>query len=442
MSQKKNRNIVLFILISAVLLIVATFYFLNRKPGVSWGQTFNTNGKNPYDTYLLSRLLNSLEDSSKLHFIKKDLSTFSKVADSTQISPKKNTYFFLSKHYYINEDQFNILLKFVEKGNNAFIASCSLPYSFEKFFTQKVGGFAKDSAAYSSWGYTYKTLWIGDTLRDLNFTSDHLFLEKPHELTFYPGDSKFYQPTAGWAAFDSLYTEKDTSNQFQKLGYANQDEIIFFSIKHGKGNLYFHTIPLAFTNYFLREKEGKDYVERALAYTEGDFYWDKYNAISYYKKGNRKGSPRFDKGPMWFILTHESLRWAWYIILVMVLLYVVVQSRRKQKIIPLVDPKLNTSLDFVKTVGRLYFKQENHKKLAMLKMKLFLGDIRNQFHISTSHLDAEFEKKLRKRSGVNERIIRSLIVECKKVSKKKYLSKEELIDLNEKIERFNQFKQV
>jgi hypothetical protein len=47
-------------------------------------------------------------------------------------------------------------------------------------------------------------------------------------------------------------------------------------------------------------------------------------------------------------------------------------------------PNKNISLEFVFSLGRLYFLQNNHKKLILQNMRLFLSYIRNRYHIPIS----------------------------------------------------------
>ena len=58
-----------------------------------------------------------------------------------------------------------------------------------------------------------------------------------------------------------------------------------------------------------------------------------------------------------YIMKQESLRWGFWVLIISLLLYAIFEAKRTQRIIPVVKPLPNTTLDFTNTVGRLYFQQ-------------------------------------------------------------------------------------
>jgi hypothetical protein len=49
--------------------------------------------------------------------------------------------------------------------------------------------------------------------------------------------------------------------------------------------------------------------------------------------------------PMRFILNNPPLRYAWYLLLLGLLIFVLFNAKRKQRIVPVIEPLKNTSLD-------------------------------------------------------------------------------------------------
>src|SRR5260221_4004882 len=88
-----------------------------------------------------------------------------------------------------------------------------------------------------------------------------------------------------------------------------------------------------------------------------------------------------------FILSNRSLRWAFWLTLVLFLLIFLVESKRKQRAIAEIPKLRNASEDFVKTVGGLYFQQKNNQNLAIKMTHAFLENIRSDYNIPTSILD-------------------------------------------------------
>ena len=84
-----------------------------------------------------------------------------------------------------------------------------------------------------------------------------------------------------------------------------------------------------------------------------------------------------------FILSKRSLRWAfWLTLILLFLLMFLVESKRKQRPIAEIPALRNASEDFVKTVGRLYFQQKNNQNLAAKMVAAFLENIRSTYNLS------------------------------------------------------------
>ena len=59
----------------------------------------------------------------------------------------------------------------------------------------------------------------------------------------------------------------------------------------------------------------------------------------------------------------------------------------------------NDSLDFVQTIGRLYYDGKDHKDLAQKMGAYFLDHVRSRYKISTNDLDEAFIHALHQKSG-------------------------------------------
>ena len=64
--------------------------------------------------------------------------------------------------------------------------------------------------------------------------------------------------------------------------------------------------------------------------------------------------------------------------------------RRKQRYIPVVAKPKNDSLDFVKTIGRLYYDKGDHKNLSRKMGAFFLEHVRSRYKLPTGTLNEEF----------------------------------------------------
>ena len=210
---------------------------------------------------------------------------------------------------------------------------------------------------------------------------------------------------------------------------------------HGEGSFFFHTSPILYTNAVLKENRGQQYAQKSFAHLkDGPILWDKKSRIWSFRGNNQWNFRKtFDSdGPLKYILEQPSLAWAWYIALSMGLLYLIFRAKRQQRIIPVIEPNRNTSLEFISTMGRMYFIQNNHRKLALEKMKLFLHFVRDQYHIPTKNLDTQFLQQLSTKAEVPQELLDKILQMNQRIRTSGFLSEEGLIKFHKILERFYQ----
>jgi hypothetical protein len=69
----------------------------------------------------------------------------------------------------------------------------------------------------------------------------------------------------------------------------------------------------------------------------------------------------------------------------------------------------NDSMDFVKTIGRLYFEKGDHHNLARKMSSYFLEYVSNKYKLQTGNLDDEFVKKLQFKTSIPETELQEII---------------------------------
>ncbi len=113
--------------------------------------------------------------------------------------------------------------------------------------------------------------------------------------------------------------------------------------------------------------------------------------------------------------------------------------KRKQRIIPVITPLLNTTLEFVGTIGNLYYQSAEHKNIAEKKIHFLMDQIRSKYWLNTNALDESFIVALARKTGKGEDDVRTLVKSIAAIQAKDRISSEELIDINKKIEKFSEF---
>ena len=298
----------------------------------------------------------------------------------------------------------------------------------------------KAGIQYNTLGYLNKLTELEDnTITYNNYQDNQEYSQDNYsEDESYQNNEDYSQEN--YAEDESSYTNEITENK-ENDNIASKNELLnFIRIKHGKGYFYFHRNPVLFTNYYLIQEDGKKYVERALSYLpEGDILWDERS--HFYKRSNNPdigggGKRNISPSPLSYILSQESLAWAYYTLLVSALLFIIFRGKRMQRIIPILRKEENTSLEFTKTVGQLYYLQKDHKRLSQLKIRLFFDYIRTHYYMNTQHIDEDFRKKLSERSGINRELIDLLLSDIQKVNGQHEVSEWLLRKIHTQIQEF------
>jgi hypothetical protein len=140
--------------------------------------------------------------------------------------------------------------------------------------------------------------------------------------------------------------------------------------------------------------------------------------------------------PLKYILSRESLKWSYYILIFSVIAYIIFQGKRKQRIIPVTAPLKNTTLEFVRIIGKLYFQQRDHKNIALKKINFFLDFLRNRYFVKTDELNPETVEKVSLKSGIDRNDVKNLFSYINYIDICNKIKEEELQRINFLIETF------
>jgi hypothetical protein len=209
----------------------------------------------------------------------------------------------------------------------------------------------------------------------------------------------------------------------------------FIHLRAGKGNVYFQLAPLAFSNYFILHKQNAGYFEKALSLVPAGtkrIVWDEY----FGRKKSDDSQPHDKTSWLKVLWRYPAFRAGLLTAILALLLYVLLEMRRKQRAIPILTRPRNDSLDFVKTIGRLYYEKGDHANLARKMSAFFLEYVRTTYKLPTGTLDELFMRQLQYRTGLQEKDIKELIGFAKYVEDAPMITPEELKSFHQKLEDF------
>jgi len=382
--------------IAAFVLVLALYVLaeMNRPKEVNWSVNLSKDEKSPYGSYILYKQLKDIFPNASINSYRQPI--YNQVNNFTD----SNTAYLLAEPAVeISKDDLNELLNYVVGGNYVFIAA---------------GNFGKTLMDTLKFSATRHIDIAGKDSTTINFTSPALHAQKDYRFTAM--------------TLDGYFNKIDTLHSIV-LGTNNRNNINFIKVPYGDGAFFIHAAPLAFSNYFMLTAANAGYTSTALSYLPKKvkrIYWDEY-----YKLG-----PEGSGSPFRFILSNIWLRWAFRVSIFAILLFILFEMKRKQRVIPVIEPPRNSTLDFVQTVGSVYFNQHNNKNIALKKINYFMEFVRSQFYLQTSHFDDEFIQLLAKKSGAGENETRQLINLIAEIHDSEQITDQALITLSNQIDSF------
>lgn len=417
-----NTNRRFWLILGIVFILIALTVLFLRSVGkvTDWRPTYDEASKNPYGTFVIRELLQNYFPGKGFRVMQDSLNG---VLPTT--AEKGQLYIFIGEALYQDSIDLHTLLQFVENGNIAFISSRTIPYDFmsEIFYEECDEYYWQD---YSS---------LLNTAVGLNFEHPKLKATKDFKFRFVGGN--------GLRAYDWNYIQDyyfcERAEDFQELGYLNDSLINFARIRYGEGSIYLHTIPYAFSNIAMLDSTSLEHANRVFAHLPpGKIYWDEYSktieALGRQRNNNGRALPK--ESPLQYVLSQPPLAWSWYTLLVLALLFLVFRTKRKQKVIPVLEANTNTSLEFVSTIGRLYFLQNNHKQLALQKMKLWLNFVRTRYHLRGQEISEAFKQKIIAKSEVPEDLVTRIFQKHHEIVNAYGIFDNVLIDFHQLLEEF------
>ncbi len=427
----KKIHLILGVLL-VILLLIGFAGEEGTSENINWKPSFSKSARRPYGSYILYENLNDLFPGATVTSTKRDIYNF---LFSDEYYNKRNksvsnshfSYIFINETFEISDLEEEKLAYFVEKGNNAFIVAYRLSENIEK----RVGV-----------ATTFGSVAYNDSLK---ITADY-FLSSGAK----PKNPLKYSPTLMPICFDLVkqkkedelklkmggyYTYYDNKYNCDTLGVNSNKEPVFIRIKHGKGYYYICTHPYVFTNQMMLHPKHNyyDFVATLLSHVEnkGTIIWDEY-----YKVDNLERIAEGRNEMMRYIYSQSSLSWALYLLIVTVVLYVLVQMKRTQRVIPVINPLKNSTLEFTETIGRLYFQHQAHKNIAEKRTRFFLEYLRAHYFIRTQTLDEAFCEVVASKTGVSLQAVKVLVQWIDAIKSSHSLSENDLISFSALLDDF------
>lgn len=390
--KKKNLYITLLVLLVSGYLISE---WARPKP-IDWTESYLGTDTIPYGTYIMRDLLPDLFPGEPITYQSEPIFNVDSASEIQNV-------IFINSQFSPDKFEVDKLLKKVQQGKNVFIAAKKMKGKLADTLNIKISA---------------PSITIPKGFNGQEDSVQFRFSEP----SVQEGDRWYYPERLA----NYYFTSYDTLNS-TVLGTVGNEFTNYIKIEKGEGAFYIHSVPYLFTNFYMRDYHKADYVFRALSYLPvAPTAWD-----NYYKAGRSAAG-----SPLGYIMSHSYLKWAWITALAGIFLFITFRARRRERVIPEISRPENTTLEFTRTIGRLYHQSGNHKDLAEKKITYFLKYIRDELNLDTHTINDSFITRAAQRSGVNEERTDAVFRKIIELQNRDTLSSKELWELNEKIETF------
>ena len=372
---------VLFLIITILLAVLE----LNKKEIIDWRKNFDTTEKSPFGLFVFNNEVNSLFNNQVIKS--------NKLPDAFyRENAKMAVHNILVINQDLNKSSTDKILAQVKEGSDALIFNEDFPK-----FLQSQLKFLITVVNYENKNFLKLTY--------NKYKNDSLFVDK------FPSSNGFYY----------LKTTHEILGKSDY--YKNELAANFIKINYGKGHVYLHTEPLVLTNYYLLKPQNKNYIEDVFSYLP--------NRKTIWFVDAKSSESTQQSSPLSFILANPALRYAWYLLWFGLIIFVIFNVKRKQRIVPIIEPLENKSVDFIKSIGNLYLQEGNFQDMMAKKSQYFLHRVRLELMIETKELNDNFAQKLHLKTGSDlDKISQALVLIKKSQNPHSLVMKEDLLSLN------------
>lgn len=301
----------------------------------------------------------------------------------------------------LGEADRDALFSMLERGSKIMLVASNFNYALADTlgFESSYGYFSfRRLKSYVTTSQERDTIhWEPDSI----YRDNRMFYFYPHlsEGYLYRADSVF---TTLASQKHNLYNDSLKQTEYRLAPCAIKRD-------YGKGQLIISSTPLLFTNYGMLDGENSAYLFRVLGQLRG-MPIIRTEAYGDYLK-------EYEETPFRYFLSLPPLRWALYMTLITIVLFMIFTARREQRAIPIIRKPANKTVEFVRLIGTLYFQRKDHTDLVQKKFIYLAETLRRtiQVDIEDDENDSELARRISQKTGVSETGIYRLLTNIRPV---------------------------
>lgn len=396
--MKASRWFIVFI-VAFLLIMFAIEYNLPKK--FVWTPTFSHYDEQP----LGCALFDSLLSSSLPHGYSLSKETFYQMEEDTV--DNKGILVIASSLSMVKAD-INALLKMAERGNKIMLVSNNYP----KLLEDTLGFYCTyshfNAAAFRKYASSIfrkdSIYWVADSVY-----SRQLYRCYPQfcNSSFRRYNSQVIRKLAEKDMTDAIGDALADSDSVKV--YSNYHPLLAMARPWGEGEIILVSTPLLFTNYGVLDGNNVNYIFRLLSQM-GELPIVR-------SEGYMKATAQVQQSPLRYLLAHQPLRWALYLTMITILLFMIFTAKRRQRAIPVVREPINKSLEFTELIGTLYFQKKDHVDLIRKKFAYLAEELRREIQVDIEEVadDKRSFERIARKTGMDAEEIAKFIHEVRPV---------------------------
>ena len=350
----------------------------------NWNKRFQIFGKKPMGLYLFSTIAKAHLDTNKSVHVANEWSDLDSLV---RMDNTNKTFLFVGDKFGVYSDEFEAILKEVNKGSDLFLAYHELTTNItEELFE------------------SYSTNFDYAPGITINAQGSNYYM-----VNLFQNDTV----AKSWTAFGEYFRTRNPHDALSSF----RSRTNFIRINEGQGKIFLMTNPGVFYNYQLKRKAGFKYAEFVLnklpknqdiVLLEFGRLSDSYGSED--ESEEEIEGQKEDNSYLVLIFGNPTLLKAMLLAIFGIILFVLFRSKRIRPVVPYIGKKKDMTLAFADTITSIYFAKRQPYGLLQLQKKNFYTMIQKHFYIDLNHVDQEKVKNsLAEKSNYSRKKIDDLL---------------------------------
>jgi len=366
---------------------------LNMPGRFSWEPTFANKDRNPFGCYVF--------DSIMAQSLPQGYCVTKKTLYQISTGREKRNVLIVTDKFQPDANDLKAIRRMAARGAKVMIvAGGNSTYTADSLMRDSIGAVFKGFPYFSINGLKQKIKSDMEHALDTIYWQQNDRVYGKGEYTTYSMMTESHVGNLTALSFDTLATSRTHLNP------------LAIRRSLGKGEVILVATPLLFTNYGVLDDNTTGYVFRLMSQIADRRV---IRTTAYMKTAEELEA---EQSPLRVFLKKPPLRTALYLALAVIALMIIFGARRRQRIIPVVEPPQNRSLEFVQLIGTLYHQKKDHSDIVRKKFGFFADELRRLLLVDVTDKTADNHTFdiIAQRTGMSRHEVADIVTDIRRVA--------------------------